>query len=108
MSQTVTKGEAPISEAIMQILEKELPSFFSREVAAKHLNGIFTKETLSNFEQTKNGPPVHYMGRRVFYVKTEFMSWLYQYFGGMDVEYHGFGRRVRIRENAEARAGEGS
>ena len=109
MSQTPMPNEnAPISSTIMEILREELPPFFTRDEAAEKLNGIFTKETLANYAHTGKGPKLHTMGRRVFYVREEFLDWLESYLGGMYVEFDGFSRRVRQREDAPTGTGEGS
>lgn len=96
-----TSLPAPVSEEILELLEKELPSFFPRTRAVKALNGIFTYQTLSNYESRKIGPPVHYMGRVACYTKESFIEWLRNYFGGMSVNLDGFGRRLRRGEESK-------
>ncbi len=84
-----------LSQEILTLLEKELPSWFTRQMAVEKLNGIFSHSTLTNYEYRKIGPPVHYMGGKACYVKETFLAWLKSYLGNMTVEYEGFSRRVR-------------
>lgn len=84
-----------ISPEIIELLERELPSWFTRKTAVEKLNGVFSYSTLTNYEYRKIGPPIHYMGVNACYMKDTFIQWLKDYFGGMSVEFDGFSRRVR-------------
>lgn len=86
--------QTAVSETILELLEAELPSFFDRTTAVEKCNGLFTKGTLAQLEHTKLGPPTHSMGRKVFYAKHEFIAWLREYYGGMDVRFNGFSRTI--------------
>lgn len=90
-----TNKHTAISPGIIELLEKELPSWFTRKMAVEKLNGVFSYSTLTNYEYRKIGPPVHYMGANACYMKDTFIQWLKNYLGGMDVTFEGFSRRVR-------------
>lgn len=94
--------QTAVSETIISILEAELPSFFDRATAVEKCNGLFTRGTLAQLEHVKLGPPTHGMGRKVFYAKDEFIAWLREYYGGMDVQFNGFVRTVRKRPAGKA------
>jgi len=36
----------------------------------------YSSRTLANRASLQTGPPVHYCGRRCFYLKSEFLNWL--------------------------------
>lgn len=76
-------AKALISDEIINLMERELPSYFPRKEIDKLTHGLMKAVTLSNLEAAKIGPPVHYMGRKACYVRTEFIEWLKQYYGGM-------------------------
>ncbi len=105
---TTNNKQTVISLEIIELLEKELPSWFTRRMAVDKLNGIFSYSTLTNYEYRKVGPPVHYMGGRACYVKESFIDWLKTYLGGMHVEFDGFSRRIRRNKSTEVATGEGS
>lgn len=90
-----------VSHDILQLLEDELPSWFTRKMAVEKLNGIFSNSTLTNYEYRKIGPPVHYMGRHACYMKESFMEWLRNHFDNLVVEQRGFRRYVRRRKKGE-------
>lgn len=94
------------SEEILDLLEKELPAFFTRDVLVEKSHGIFTKQTLEYFSRLPNGTKTHYMGRKSVYIKDEFMSWLRNYYGGMYVKCKGRYRTICKGEDSQKEAGE--
>lgn len=96
-----TKPAKP-SEKILALVEKELPSWFTRTQAVKLMHGLFSSSTLANYQSQRIGPPVHYMGRVACYDKESFLKWLKEYFSSMEVDVEGFSRRVRRVSKEEA------
>lgn len=84
-----------VSLEIIEMLERELPNWFTRKMAVQKLNGLLSYSALANYEYRKIGPPIHYMGVNACYMKDTFIQWLKDYLGGMTVTYDGFSRRVR-------------
>lgn len=90
-----------ISDEIIELIEKELPSWFTRRMAADKLNGLFSYGTLCNYGHRGFGPPVHYMGGKACYVKESFIQWLRDYYSGLAVDYDGFTRRLHNTKRKE-------
>ena len=72
-----------VSDEIIALMEQELPSYFPRNKIGDLTHGLIKAVTLANLETIKAGPPIHYMGRKACYVRSEFIEWLKQYYGGM-------------------------
>lgn len=67
---------APDPNPIITALRQALPTTFSRQVAARHLAGIYTVSTLANIDSRKEGPPMERIGRCVIYERDTFLDWL--------------------------------
>lgn len=72
---TLIPGEYAMNQ-IIESLRTQLPSTFSRQVAAAHLAGIYTAGTLANLDWKKVGPPRERIGRCVMYERDSFLEWL--------------------------------
>lgn len=96
------------SQAVLEAIEKNLPEFFPRAAVTKLTNGLLSSKTLTNMNHHKKGPVVHYMGRKAVYMRNEFMEWLTEYYGGMNVYHDGTCLRVHSCAEAEDGTGEGS
>ena len=65
------------SSQFFDVIEKELPSVFTRQHAAKVLGGIVSPKTLANLDSLNQGPSVRVrVGSKVGYEKESFMRWL--------------------------------
>lgn len=96
-----------MDETIRALLEQELPLFFPRADLYKLTNGVIGSTRMANLNHSNQGPPRHFVGRKVFYVKSEFLAWLDEYFGGMvDERIEGFTRVVRRTTDGQADVGE--
>lgn len=99
------------SEELLDLIEKELPTYFTREEASAATRGLLSKQTLAHYEHIGIGPKTHYLGRRVYYIRSQFMEWMRNYYGGMNVVTKGFVRTVRRGKrppNGTGTAGEGA
>lgn len=61
---------------LIEALEKELPTSFTRPIVAKHLKGVLSVGHLANLDSQKLGPPSGRLGRCVVYERTSFLVWL--------------------------------
>ncbi len=65
-----------MTSLFIESLSKNLPPTFSRAVAAEHLKGIFSKQTLANIDCKGEGAPSVHVGRTVCYERESFLAWL--------------------------------
>ena len=70
---------AEYSKEIVELMEQELPTYFTRTDVERLTHGLFKKGSMANLEAAKLGPKVHYMGRKACYVKSEFIEWVKEY-----------------------------
>jgi hypothetical protein len=65
-----------IYEELLEIL----PPFFTRQVAVKHLGGLFNNRTLRDLDCKGLGPSSKTrIGRKVVYTRDNFITWLKNY-----------------------------
>lgn len=76
-----------ICEDIVQLMEQDMPSFFKRADVEKYTNGLFKASTISSMNRAGKGPTPRLMGRTVCYMRSEFIAWLREYYGGMHGEF---------------------
>lgn len=96
------------SQVVLDAIAKGLPEFFPRAAVTKLTNGLLSSKTLTNLNHHKQGPTPHYVGRKAVYMRDEFMEWLTDYYGGMNVYHDGTCLRVHSRSEEEDGVGEGS
>ncbi len=65
-------------DIFIDTLRNTLPPTFSRAVAAEHLKGILSKQTLANIDSRGEGAPSVFVGRTVCYERESFLAWLNQ------------------------------
>lgn len=65
-----------ISQAILDKLNEKLPDFFPRRKVGEFTSGLLKSSYMCILDGEKQGPPRHYVGKRVFYIKEEFLAWL--------------------------------
>lgn len=104
--------QTPREPDVYDDIEAALPSFFTRAKAVECLNGLFTLNSLNHLTTRPEGPPVHYVGRKMVLRRDEFMAWLRKYnrrLYGDDAEGDGKGvRRPSHKKNGVGEAGRGN
>ncbi|WP_457756064.1 hypothetical protein [Thermodesulfatator indicus] len=81
------KGEAAMRKAnLEELLEKlrenllrELPPLFARKEVEKLLPGVISRRTLENLDSMGRGPKGIGNGKKILYVREEFVAWLINY-----------------------------
>lgn len=62
-------------------LRQELPHSFSRRDIPRFFGGALHVRTLANLESQGKGPKKYTSGRKVIYLRDEFLEWLAGYWG---------------------------
>lgn len=90
------------SQQLLDTVAKSLPEYFPRNALSRLTNGLLSSKTLTNLNHNGKGPPVHYMARKAVYLREEFVPWMTEYYGGMNVYHDGTCLRVhRSKETAD-------
>ena len=63
-------------KGLLDVWDKSLPPAFGRSEIEVLLPGIISSKTLANLESMGSGPPSYRNGRRVFYERGSFLTWL--------------------------------
>lgn len=63
-------------QRVVESLRQSLPVAWPRTHTPRLTGGLYSAQTLANFDSQKKGPPHTKMGKRVIYERESFLQWL--------------------------------
>ena len=77
-----------MDDSILAVLEEALPEFFLRADVTTLTNGLCKTTTLAKLNGQGEGPTPHRTGKKVVYLKKEFLAWFKTHMEQVEERYN--------------------